>query len=159
MRNHIPTTALVRLTLLAAMGLLIAGCGGGTTGGDVEERPSSPATGDGARTELTIERAVDSESDTPTGLEGFSPGTWTLACSPAGGDHPAPEAACAALEEAGDEPFAPVPDDQACTMVYGGPEVVTITGHIDQTEVNAEFNRSNGCEINRWESLSPVLNP
>lgn len=157
MRNHTLTTALPRLALAAALGLLISGCGGETTRVNVEDHPGGSAGGQRPETELTIELAVSPENGEPAGLDGFSPGAWTLTCSPAGGDHPDPEAACAALADAGADVFAPVPADRPCTMIYGGPETATVTGHIEQTPVDAEFNRVNGCEIDRWERLAPLL--
>jgi hypothetical protein len=84
------------------------------------------------------------------------PKQWTLTCDPPGGDHPDPAAACAALEK-GKAPFAPVPKDMACTEIFGGPQTATITGTWRGEQVNASYNRSNGCEIARWERLIPVF--
>ncbi len=145
--------------MLAAAGLLLSGCGSPTGPPDGQAEPSSPSDAEQhPRTELTVERAV-SDPDAPAGLDGFSPGVWTLTCEPAGGDHPDPEAACAALAEAGVDVFAPVPEDQPCTLVYGGPETATVTGHVAGTPVDAEFSRENGCEIDRWERVGPLLHP
>jgi hypothetical protein len=41
----------------------------------------------------------------------------------------------------------------ACTQIYGGDQVATIEG--DGTR--AMFNRSDGCQIARWDALAPVL--
>jgi hypothetical protein len=49
--------------------------------------------------------------------------------------------------------LAPVPSGSACTMIFGGPQKATITGTLDGQPVNASFERSNGCEIARWENL------
>ena len=89
---------------------------------------------------------------------GAVPRMWTLTCDPLGGDHPAAEAACHALEAAAD-PFAPVPADLGCIQVYGGPEIATITGHWDGRPVAATYRRSDGCEIARWDALAAVLAP
>lgn len=157
MRSLVPTTARTPLAAFAAACVLLCGCGGPTGG---EGEPTAPPdAAERPRTELTIERAVPAEADGSATLDGFSPGVWTLTCEPAGGDHPDPEAACAALAEAGVDVFAPVPDDQPCTLVYGGPETATVTGHVADTEVNAEFSRTDGCEIDRWEQVSALLNP
>jgi hypothetical protein len=43
------------------------------------------------------------------------------------GTHPDAEAACAHLEGLGD-PFAPLPDDVACTEIHGGPESAHVAG-------------------------------
>jgi hypothetical protein len=45
----------------------------------------------------------------------------------------------------------------ACTEIYGGPDVATITGSVDGEPVDATVTRSNGCEIARWDALEPVL--
>lgn len=99
-------------------------------------------------TSLTIEVTLD---------EGAEPTTYTLSCDPAGGDHPQAEQACDVLNSAGAEVFAPVPKDQACTELYGGPQVATVKGSYDGKPVDATFNRTNGCEIDRWEELSTTF--
>lgn len=82
----------------------------------------------------------------------------TLTCAPAGGDHPDPAAACAALEQPDAlEAFAPVPRNVACTELYGGPQVATVVGTVDGQAVRADFSRVNGCEIGRWDTLAPLL--
>ncbi|WP_432544983.1 SSI family serine proteinase inhibitor [Kineococcus sp. SYSU DK002] len=86
--------------------------------------------------------------------------TWQLTCSAggAGGDHPDAENACAAIAAARD-PWAPVPADMACTMVYGGPQTATVTGTWGGVAVDARFARNDGCEIARWDRLAPLLQP
>ncbi|SDK78957.1 SSI family serine proteinase inhibitor [Streptomyces indicus] len=77
-----------------------------------------------------------------------------------GGSHPQAEEACARLDaiaQEGRDPFAPVPADALCTMQYGGPETARITGTWRGQQVSASFDRSNGCEIGRWNQLVPVL--
>lgn len=83
--------------------------------------------------------------------------TFTLTCDPVGGDHPDPEAACAALADVGVGAFAPVPRDVACTDLWGGPQVATVRGTVDGQPVQARFDRTNGCEISRWDTLVPLL--
>ena len=53
----------------------------------------------------------------------------------------------------------PVPKDQVCTMIYGGPETATIIGTMRGSAVKAEFSRTNGCEIDRWNRLAEALEP
>lgn len=53
--------------------------------------------------------------------------------------------------------FEPVPDDVACTELYGGPETATVSGTLDGRRVDARFARNNGCEIARWEKVAPLL--
>ncbi len=144
---------------LPAFGLLVvvlalAACGssagsGPTTSAAPTDGPSSGAGsgGDGGATSLTI--TAKASADAPAD-------SWTLTCDPAGGTHPDADAACAALAAATD-PFAPTPRDQACTEIYGGPQTATVTGTFRGQPVNASFSRINGCEINRWDSLTPLL--
>lgn len=87
-------------------------------------------------------------------------GTFSLDCRPAGGRHPSPAAACAALRRAAREhadPFAPVPKGSVCTMVYGGPATARVAGRWQGRPVQATFDRSDGCEIGRWQALVPLL--
>jgi hypothetical protein len=67
--------------------------------------------------------------------------------------------ACAALD-AHPEALHPVPGDVACTEIYGGDQVAEIQGTgRDGTNVRAILNRTNGCEIARWEALASVVGP
>ncbi|MEU3736555.1 MULTISPECIES: SSI family serine proteinase inhibitor [unclassified Streptomyces] len=86
-------------------------------------------------------------------------GTFELECHPTGGTHPQAEDACARLDEGtwGTDTFAPTPPGANCTMQYGGPATAHITGHWHGRPVDATYNRSNGCEISRWNKLVPVL--
>ena len=82
----------------------------------------------------------------------------TLTCDPAGGTHPDPEAACEVLAATSDtEVLAPVPPDTACTMIFGGPEQATAVGVLNGEEVDASFERSNGCELDRWDRHAALL--
>jgi hypothetical protein len=76
----------------------------------------------------------------------------TLTCDPDGGSHPDPAAACAALSEHADA-LDPVPAGVACTQIFGGPELATVSG----SGVHALFSRRDGCQIARWEALAPLL--
>ncbi|MGW6393766.1 SSI family serine proteinase inhibitor [Streptomyces sp. NPDC055103] len=88
-------------------------------------------------------------------------GTFELTCDDqAGGNHPAAEDACARLEEhakTGANPFKAVPQDAMCTQVYGGTAVAHVTGTWQGRKIDARFSRVNGCEIDRWTNLQPVL--
>jgi len=87
-------------------------------------------------------------------------GTFELECHPAGGTHPHAAEACARLDRMttwGKDTFAPVPPDSMCTMVYGGPATAHVTGTWAGRPVDARYDRSNGCEISRWNALEPVL--
>ncbi|MCF3147812.1 SSI family serine proteinase inhibitor, partial [Streptomyces platensis] len=87
-------------------------------------------------------------------------GTFELYCHPARGSHPHAKKACAKLDGMtrwGRDPFAPVPQGANCTMIYGGPATAHITGTWAGRPVNADFRRTNGCEISRWSSFEPLL--
>jgi hypothetical protein len=90
--------------------------------------------------------------------EGAKPSVWELTCDPAGGTHPDPEGACRALASA-KEPFAAPPPNQICTEIYGGPQRATVEGTWRGESVRAEFSRTNGCEIARWDALRVLLEP
>ena len=78
------------------------------------------------------------------------------------GSHPAPDQAKAELtaaSNAGKDPFAPVPKDANCTMIHGGSQIATVSGNWQGKQVNASFNRVNGCEIARWDDAEAVLGP
>lgn len=122
--------------LTAILLAVLAGCGQGP-----DAEPDGPAA---AATSLTISVVAD---------EGAEPREMLLECDPVGGDHPNAEAACAALADAAPAIFDPVPADQMCTMIFGGPQVATVTGTYDGEPVDAQFSRSNGCEIGRWDAL------
>ncbi len=77
---------------------------------------------------------------------------WTLTCDPTGGTHPKPAQACDQLLAA-QEPFAPVPADAVCTEIYGGPQLAEVSGSLRGQPVVARFNRTNGCQIDRWETV------
>ncbi|MCX2967868.1 MULTISPECIES: SSI family serine proteinase inhibitor [Streptomyces] len=86
---------------------------------------------------------------------------FVLECHPVGGDHPQAREACAAVERAtqGRAPsvWEPVDENQMCTQIYGGPQTARITGEWGGREVDARFSRENGCEIHRWDRLTPAL--
>jgi hypothetical protein len=126
---------------LAGVGLLTfvlaaVGCGAGTA--DTGSAPAHP------RYDLTI-------TYWPEGRGGPST-TGTLTCGPNGGTHPDPAEACAALL-AHPEAVHPLPGDVACTQIFGGNQVATVEG----PRLRAVFNRTNGCEIARWDALAVVL--
>lgn len=148
-----PTAALTRpkgmtdrLLLLPVALLLTAplvACGAGTTAGTT--------TGTERTTSLTV--TVD-EGD------GSDPTTWTLTCDPTGGDHPQAQDACDWLASAASldpYPLEPVPADVGCTEIYGGDQTATVEGTLDGEQVSIRFDRTNGCEIARWDAAQPLL--
>lgn len=81
----------------------------------------------------------------------------TLTCRPTGGSHPNAAAACRRLNHLPGDPFQPVPPGSVCTMIYGGPQRANVVGIVHGKPVAARFDRTNGCEIARWDALVPVL--
>ncbi|WP_330331579.1 subtilase-type protease inhibitor [Streptomyces sp. NBC_00536] len=88
-------------------------------------------------------------------------GEYRLECgTPPSGTHPQAAKACERLDELAEQhkdPFAPVSKRQLCTQQYGGPATARVTGTWHGHEVNARFERTNGCEIDRWKQLEPLL--
>ncbi len=126
---------------LVCVAVLLSGCA-------AESDDATTVISDGPRDRLSVTLAADAQ--------GSGQQTWTLTCRPAGGSHPDASAACAALAASAD-PFAPVPRDVACTEIFGGSAVGTITGTQDGRRVDARYTRSNGCEISRWDAIAAVF--
>ncbi|MEU2420491.1 SSI family serine proteinase inhibitor [Streptomyces sp. NPDC007851] len=87
-------------------------------------------------------------------------GTYELSCHPGAGSHPDVNGACRVLDRNtrwGRDTFAPVAPGTTCTMRYGGPATAHVTGTWAGRPVDATYDRSNGCEIGRWNRLVPLL--
>jgi len=91
----------------------------------------------------------------PKGKSGPST-TWTLRCGPVGGTLPSPGRACRALARH-PEALRPVPKDIACTQQWDGPQVALVRGTYRGHHVRAWLNRTNGCEIDRWNALKALF--
>ncbi len=85
--------------------------------------------------------------------------TWTLRCDPASGSLARPARACTRLAAGGVKLFAPLRTDMVCTEIYGGPQRARVVGTVDGKRVWATFTRRDGCEIDRWQRISPWLVP
>ena len=85
--------------------------------------------------------------------------TWTLRCDPARGTFSRPARACARLAAVGMKPFAPLPKNVVCTEIYGGPQRARIVGVVGGKHVWSTFTRADGCQIDRWQRISPWLVP
>jgi len=123
------------MRLLTTLSLLLlaasAGCG------------SSSEAAPAAATDLRITVWPQGEGKAPTRK-------YTLRCNPAGGTLPNARRACErllALRAA----FAPVPRDTACTEIFGGPHEAIVTGTFRGRTVKARFERTDGCQISRWD--------
>ncbi|MYT33010.1 MULTISPECIES: SSI family serine proteinase inhibitor [unclassified Streptomyces] len=87
-------------------------------------------------------------------------GRFELYCHPQGGSHLDARRACDRLDRMtrwGKDLFAPVPKGAQCTMMYGGPARAHVSGMWAGRRVNADFRRTDGCEIDRWGRFEPML--
>ncbi len=148
------------LLLLVPVAVLALSACGSTSNGDDAAAPTSPAT-DGTTAPDPAAGGI-SQADNDLQLEidlgdGSAAQTWTLTCVGfVEGSHPAAQAACDHL--AGMErPFAPLPDEEMCTQVYGGPETARVQGRWGGEPVDLALSRIDGCRIAQWDSLVPVV--
>ena len=113
---------------------------------------STAASGASTGTSLRIAFWEDANGTRPDSV-------WTLRCDPAGGTLARPARACERLEADGPKLFARLPKNIVCTEIYGGPQKARVIGTLNGRRIWATFARSNGCEIDRWQRLSPWLLP
>jgi hypothetical protein len=125
--------------LLCALAALAAGCG------DDENEATAPPP-PRAGTALVVR--VDADGPRGPGR----PKAATVRCRE--GDT---SRACRATERLSTADFGPRPDNVACTEIFGGPETARITGRLRGEAVSTELSRSDGCEINRWETFAGLL--
>ncbi|POX47820.1 hypothetical protein C3489_28820 [Streptomyces sp. Ru71] len=157
---HGPAGALRRVLVLAAVSL---------AAGSLSAAPSVASAHPGAGSGPLMPPPVRDE-DRPGGgdhlvvhVQGAGPrwdGTYEVSCHPDGGTHPDAAGACQALDRNtrwGQETFTPVPEGSMCTMQYGGPATAHVTGTWAGRPVDARFDRSDGCEIGRWDRFVPLL--
>jgi hypothetical protein len=116
---------------------LLAGCG--------EDDESAPANEPPALADLVV--TVDADG------KGGKPAKETAVSCDTAEDSPV----CRALSFMKAGVFEPTPGDVACTQQFGGPETATVTGTLKGEPINARFTRANGCEITRWETVTPLL--
>lgn len=83
--------------------------------------------------------------------------TYTLSCPQGTGTLRKARAACSRLRQVSVKAFAPVPAGTACTEIYGGAQVAHVSGRFAGKKIDADFNRTNGCEIERWSRLAFLL--
>jgi hypothetical protein len=111
----------------------VAGCGEQEGGEGSAGKPAS---------ELTITLDRDGPGGEPVE-------TAELSCP--GSEH------CAALGDLSAVDLGPVDPRQACTEIYGGPDLVTIEGELGGDPVETTLTRGNGCEIERFEQVVELL--
>ncbi|QKW32752.1 hypothetical protein HUT06_00810 [Actinomadura sp. NAK00032] len=133
-----------------AMLLTLAACGDEQANGNPAAEPSGATSVQPSGTPAdTLTITVKASAEAPAK-------TWTLTCDPPGGTHPKAADACAALTKA-KEPFKPVPKDQMCTKIYGGPEIATVKGSWQDENIDTKFTRQDGCQLHRWTQVAPVF--
>ena len=140
------------LLLVALLGLGACAAQPATGEGATPARASSePAGGDGT---TATENELSVELDRG---DGSAVARYTLVCADvAGGDHPAAQEACDHLLTI-DDPFAPIPEDAMCTQVFDGPQTARVTGRWRGEPVDLELGRNDGCRIEQWDRLGPLL--
>lgn len=69
----------------------------------------------------------------------------------------ASDATCRSLAGLGADQLEPVPSGTACTQIFGGPAVARVQGELRGKPVDARFELSNGCEIERWDRNRVLL--
>ena len=89
----------------------------------------------------------------PQGTSAGRSVSWSLRCGPAGGTLPRAARACRLLQTLHD-PFAPVPPDEICSQIYGGPQVTVVRGTYLGRRVWAKFRRNDGCQTARWTRVA-----
>jgi hypothetical protein len=117
--------------------IAMAGCG--------SDDPSPSSSGSAALADLTI--TVD-----PDGDGGSAAKTMQLSCK-----EPTDSQACGAAAGISEADLARTAEGTACTQIFGGPETATIKGTIRGNPVDAQFSRNDGCEIERWARVEPLL--
>jgi hypothetical protein len=130
----------VRILVAAAclLALVAAGCGGG----DDEDKPAAALAAD-----LTVTVRPKGPDGPATSrrirCEELGPKAGTAACRQLAGLTPAQ--------------LKPVPANVACTEIYGGPATARVRGELNGKQVDARFELTNGCEIERWDRNRVLL--
>jgi hypothetical protein len=130
----------VRTPVAAAclLALVAAGCGGG----DEEDKPAASRAAD-----LTV-------TVRPSGADGPA-NQHRIRCERLGPQ--AGTAACQQLAGLTVAQLKPVPANVACTQIYGGPATARVRGTLNGKPVDASFELTNGCEIERWDRNRVLL--
>ena len=118
---------------------MAAGCGGGD---DDEDKPTAALAAD-----LTV-------TVRPTGPDGPA-NSRRIRCEELGPK--ADTAACRQLAGLSAAQLEPVPDNVACTQIYGGDATARVRGELHGKPVDARFELTNGCEIERWDRNRVLL--
>jgi hypothetical protein len=125
--------------VLVAAALVLAACG--------SDEPTTPATGGGSDELANLVVTVDADGDA-----GAPAKELAVNCKA-----PTDSDVCGAAAGISAAELAEPPGDVACTEIFGGPERATIRGTLRGEPVDASFSRSDGCEIDRWDKVKPLL--
>jgi hypothetical protein len=131
--------------LLACIALAACGCGDDANGSDGSDGGAAAPRSAGADLTVTVR---------PKGKDGPAR-TRRIRCERLGEG----SRRCRRLRGLTARSLAPVPDDVACTEIYGGPATARVRGVLRGRRVDARFDRSNGCEIERWDRNRALLGP
>jgi len=115
---------------------IAAGCGSDDSG---------PSTSAGGNTDLRVVLDVDGDG-------GEAPRTASIKCAAQDESE-----ACRVVGDLDAVDFASPRPTQACTEIFGGPDVVTVSGTLRGEEVSSTFTRANGCEIDRFTAIEPLV--
>jgi hypothetical protein len=137
-------TLVVIRPLALALPLTVLALAAGGCGNEAAPTSGDPFEDGDAKLSVTL------DPDGPDGPE--EEATEEVSCEEVSDDP-----ACLAVGELEASDLDPPPPDQACTELFGGPDEATIQGEIDGEDVDAELNRSNGCEIDRFDAAVPLL--
>jgi hypothetical protein len=130
------------LLSLVALTVLLAGCASSPPPGSASSTPGPPPD------DLLVEIHPGGSSPVET---------YRLTCgTPVTGNHPTGAAACAHLDRLA-HPFAPIPADRMCSQIYGGPQTAHVTGRWKGAVVDLRLSRVDGCRVEQWNSLGPLL--
>jgi hypothetical protein len=130
----------VRAAAAVLLALPAAGCGGGG-----EDGSSGHAAPSAANLTVTLR---------PAGTDGAAR-RRQIRCATLGPK--ATEPACRNLAGLTADQLAPVPPGTACTQIFGGPAVARVRGELHGRRVDAGFDLTNGCEIERWDRNRVLL--
>lgn len=145
-----------RICWLAVAAMVMAACGGDDSDDGATGSTDAPVGGPFPVAELSIVVEHPDRDPVEYGLTCLGD-TATITADVGLDEH----AACLALADTDvrsrlvDGP----PTDQVCTEQYGGPDLATITGVIDEQPIDTTVDRTNGCGISDWDDLLGDLLP
>lgn len=160
-------SSLCRSVGLAAFALLALAALGGCGGSEPAEEPAAPAP---SADEPPVTAGPYPVADISVMYSNPDAGvdlTYRISCQ---GDTAAltgdavdidERDACLALADAEVvERLAMRAPDRVCTQIYGGADVATISGRIDEQTIETTVDRADGCGINDWDVvLARILPP